>query len=359
MAVTIKDVAREAQVSTATVSRVVNGHGNVTDATRARILGVTERLRYVPDCAARSLATGLNHTIGVLLPDMHGEYFSELIRGIDRAARQRKLHLLVSSSHGDADEARLALRSMNGKVDGVLIMSPHVDAQLLERALPRALPMVLMNTPAAAGRAPAFMTDNFGGARAMVEHLRALGYQRIAHITGPESNFESGERLRGYRAALGRRLASRGVVVSGDFTEESGYLAGRKIAAATPRPDAVFAANDMMAIGCLCALTEAGVRVPQDIALAGFDDIPTARFVTPSLTTVRTETTELGRLAFEELACAIEQPASVRRTRHTLGTRLVVRASCPGSSMPAARRSRSATGTFMTDQHAERGYLRK
>jgi LacI family transcriptional regulator, galactose operon repressor len=268
-----------------------------------------------------------------------------LIRGIDRAARLRGLHLLVSSSHGDAGEATLALRSMNGKVDGVLIMSPYVDAQLLDRALPDALPVVLMNTPADAGRAPAFVTDNFGGACAMVEHLRALGYQRIAHITGPESNFESGERLRGYRAALGRRLASSGVVLSGDFTEESGYLAGRKIAAATSRPDAVFAANDMMAIGCLFALTEAGVRVPQDIALAGFDDIPTARFVTPPLTTVRAETTELGRQALEELARAIKEPGNVRRTRHTLGTRLVIRASCPGSLTPPARRSGSATVT--------------
>lgn len=324
----MKDVAREAQVSIATVSRVVNGHGNVTDATRARILGVAERLRYVPDSAARSLITGLTHTIGVLLPDMYGEYFSELIRGIDRAARLRGLHLLVSSSHGDADDATVALRSMNGRVDGVLIMSPHVDAKLIDRALPAALPTVLMNTPATAGRAPAFLTDNYGGARTMVAHLRSLGFQRIAHITGPESNYESGERLRGFRAALGREQAARSLVLAGNFTEESGYLAGRKIAAATPRPDAVFAANDMMAIGCLFALTEAGLRVPQDIALAGFDDIPIARFVTPPLTTVRAQTTELGRQALEELARAIAEPGSVRRTRHTLSTQLVIRASC-------------------------------
>jgi LacI family transcriptional regulator len=326
--VTIKDVAREARVSTATVSRVVNGHGNVTDATRARILGVAERLRYVPDGAARSLITGLTHTIGVLLPDLHGEYFSELLRGIDRAARLHGLHLLVSSSHGDAGEATLALRSMNGRVDGVLIMSPHVDAQLIDRTLPAALPTVLMNTPDDAGRAAAFLTDNYGGARAMVEHLRSLGYQRIAHIAGPASNYEAGERLRGYRAALDREPAARGLVLAGDFTEESGYLAGRQIAATAPRPDAVFAANDMMAIGCLFALTEAGLHVPQDVAIAGFDDIPIARFVTPPLTTVRVQTTELGRQALEELARAIEDPGSVPRTRHTLATELVIRASC-------------------------------
>ena len=329
MAVTMKDVAREARVSIATVSRVVNGHGNVTKETRARILRVAERLRYVPDGAARSLITGLTHTIGVLLPDLYGEYFSELLRGIDREARLRGLHLLVSSSHGDADEASLALRSMNGRVDGVLIMSPHVDAKLLDRAVAATLPTVLMNTPANASRAPAILTDNYGGACAMVEHLLSLGYERIAHITGPESNYESGERLRGYRAALGRSSrAQADLVFAGSFTEESGYLAGRKIAAATVRPDAVFAANDMMAIGCLYALTEAGLAVPRDVALAGFDDIPTARFVTPPLTTVRAQTTELGRQAIQELARAIENPDNVRHTRHTLPTRLVIRASC-------------------------------
>ncbi len=343
MAVTMRDVAREARVSIATVSRVVNGHGNVTVETRARILRVAERLRYVPDSAARSLITGLTHTIGVLLPDLYGEYFSELLRGIDREARRRGLHLLVSSSHGDADEATVALRSMNGRVDGVLIMSPHVDAKLLDRAVAATLPTVLMNTPAEAGRAPAFLTDNYGGARAMVEHLRSLGYERIAHISGPDGNFESAERLRGYRAALGRAHASSALVIAGNFSEESGYLAGRQIAGMAARPDAVFAANDMMAIGCLYALTEAGLAVPRDVALAGFDDIPTARFVTPPLTTVRAQTTELGRQALQELARAIEAPDAVRRARHTLPTRLVIRASC-GDARAAGTRALKGAG---------------
>jgi len=328
MGATIKDVALRARVSIASVSRALNGTGVVREVTRQRVLRAAQHLRYTPHQAARSLITRRTRTIGVLLPDMHGEYFSELILGIDRAARARGLHLLVSSSHGDADEATLALRAMNGRVDGVLIMSPYVDAQMLDRALPSTLPTVLMNTPAEAGRAPAFLTDNFGGARAMVQHLRSLGYQRIAHITGPDSNYESGERLRGYRAALGREQSAHSLVLHGNFTEESGYQAGRQIAAATPRPDAVFAGNDMMAIGCLFALHEAGLRVPLDIALAGFDDIPIARYVTPPLTTVRAQTTDLGRQALEELAHEVEEPGSARRARHTLSTQLVIRASC-------------------------------
>jgi LacI family transcriptional regulator len=335
MAVTIKDVALRARVSIASVSRALNGTGVVTEKTRERVLRAAEHLRYTPHQAARSLINGRSGTIGVLLPDMYGEYFSELIGGIDRAARARGLHLLVSSSHGDADEATAALRAMNGRVDGVLIMSPHVDVPLLNRALPAMLPTVLINTPLDGNRVPAFATDNFGGARAMVEHLRSLGYQRIAHIAGPDSNYEAGERLRGYQTALGPALAAGNLVYRGAFTEESGYLAGRQIAAATPRPQAVFAANDMMAIGCLFALTEAGVRVPEDIALAGFDDIPIARYVTPPLTTVRAQTTELGRQALEELAAAIDAPEKAQRTRRILGTQLVIRASC--SAKPAAR----------------------
>ena len=341
LAATIKDVAIRARVSTASVSRVLNSSAFVTEPVRQRVLRAAQHLRYTPHEAARSLITRRTRTIGVLLPDMHGEYFSELLRGIDRAARLKGLHLLVSSSHGDADEAALALRSMNGRVDGVLVMSPYLDAQLLDKALPAALPAVFLNTPDKTERASAFMIDDFGGAKAMVEHLLKLGYERIAHIAGPEGNYEAAERLRGYRAALGGSKASKEIVLDGNFTEESGYLAGRKLAVATPWPDAVFAANDMTAIGCLFALTEAGIRVPEDVALAGFDDIPIARYVTPPLTTVRAQTTELGRQSLDELVRTIEEPDSVKRVSHTLGTQLVIRASCGSATGTAAGKQRS------------------
>jgi len=310
------------------VSRVLNGSGAVTEVTRQRVLRAAEHLRYTPHEAARSLITRRTRTVGVLLPDIYGEYFSELIRGIDRAARLRGLQLLVSSSHGDADEAALALRAMNGRVDGVLVMSPYLNAHSLGTALPQTIPAVLLNTPESAGGAPAFVIDDFGGAKAMVEHLRELGYERIAHIAGPDGNYESAERLRGFEAALGRPLAAKALVLAGNFTEESGFQAGQQLALANPRPDAIFAANDMMAIGCLLALREAGLRVPDDVALAGFDDIPIARYISPPLTTVRAQITELGRQALEELALAIDARDSARQGRHTLSTQLVIRESC-------------------------------
>ena len=341
MATTIKDVARVAGVSVATVSRALNGHANVTAQTRAHVLGVVAQLRFVPSSAARSMITRRTHTVGALLPDLYGEYFSELIRGIDLAARARGLHLLVSSSHGDAAEAAAALRAMNGRVDGLLVMSPHVSADFLWGNVSDNLPAVLMNTHVAGGRHSSFAVDNHDGAYAMVRHLVERGHHDIAFVAGPESNFEAQQRLRGYRAAIADLLPGTGEqVLQGDFTQESGFRAGSQVVALTRRPSAVFASNDMMAIGCLSALNEAGLRVPADIALAGFDDVPVSRYVNPPLTTVCARITELGGLALERLAWAIEDPQHATPLHQTLRADLVVRQST--AVVPPANRSDSS-----------------
>ena len=335
MPATIKDVARAAGVSVASVSRAMNGADNVLPQTRQRILDAAKQLRFTPSGAARSLITRRTDTIGALLPDLHGEYFSELIRGIDQAARARGLHLLVSSSHGNADEAAAALRAMNGRVDGLLVMSPHADAEFLSHNLPGSLPAVLINTMIDLPGHAAFAVDNFGGARAMTRHLVATGRKRIAFIGGPLDNPEAQERLRGYYAGL--RAGMRECVFEGDFTEASGASAGRRIAQAKQRPQAVFAANDMMAIGCLTALGEAGLRVPDDVALAGFDDIPIARYVAPALTTIRVPIAALGIAALEALVKAFKAPlTSPTPANYTtvLPVELVVRNSC-GAGPPA------------------------
>ena len=315
-------------MSTATVSRVINGHGNVTDATRARILGIVERLQYVPDSAARSLSTGLTNTIGVLLPDLHGEFFSEIIRGIDQAARRRGLHLLLSGIHGSAAEGTLAIRALKGRVDGLLIMSPYADAAFLADHSAGDTPAVLINSPVRGHSHSSFCLDNRGGARAMVRHLAAVGHRRIAFIAGPTDNFDAAERLAGYSEqmqSLGEGFEQ--CVVPGDFSEESGYRAARTLLELERRPDAVFAANDMTALGCLHLFNEAGVAVPGEIALAGFDDIPMARFVSPALTTVHVPMAELGARALEGVADAVGAPAAAPRLTEMVATELVVRAS--------------------------------
>jgi len=328
VSVTIKDVARHANVSVATVSRALNGHPNVAEDVRQRILAVAEQLRYSPHHAARSLSSRRTQTIGVVLPDLYGEFFSELMRGIDHVARERGLHLLVSSYHGNPQEQGAALRTMRGRVDGLLLMSPFVDgAEALAADLPP-MPVVLMNPALAATGHASIGVDNHGGAMAMMRHLLGSGHRRIAFIAGPEDNFDACERLRGYRDALAQEAPGIAPwILPGDFDEASGHDAGQALLASAQRPDAVFAANDMMALGCLFALNEGGLRVPDDIALAGFDDIPLSRYVHPPLTTMRVEIAELGARAIQRLLDAAPGGADPAASPELLSPRLVVRSS--------------------------------
>ena len=327
-AVTIRDVAREAKVSVATVSRALNGHNNVAEPVRQQVLEVAHRMRYSPHAAARSLSSRSTQTIGVVLPDLHGEFFSELIRGIDALARSAGRHLLLSSYHGDPDEQAAALRAMRGRVDGLLVMSPYAGRPgFLAENLPQLLPVVLISTRQDEPAWPAFGIDNHAGAMAMTTHLLALGHRHIAFIGGPEHNHDASERLRGFRDALAAHPGARGSEFPGDFGEASGHRAGRAIIEAGERPHAVFAANDMMALGCHYAFAQAGLEVPADIALAGFDDIPLARFVHPSLTTMRVSIAELGGSALRRLLAQIESDEPAAAETHVLVPELVVRQS--------------------------------
>ena len=340
-AVTIRDVAREAGVSVATVSRALNGHANVAEPVRRHVFEVAQRMRYSPHGAARSLSSRSTQTLGVVLPDLHGEFFSELIRGIGAVARSRRRHMLLSSYHGDPEQQAAALRAMRGRVDGLLVMSPFAEQPgFLEENLPP-LPTVLVNTRQAHLAWPAFEIDNHAGAMAMTAHLLGLGHRRIAFIAGPPGNYDAGERLRGFRDAMAAQVEAIGVEYPGGFDEASGHRAGQAILAADTRPDAAFAANDMMALGCLYAFAQDGVRVPGDIALAGFDDIPLARFVHPSLTTMRVSIAELGGRAVERLLDQIDSGedragggAAMQPDRQVIAPELVVRASCGGSPDP-------------------------
>ena len=327
--VTIKDVAREASVSVATVSRALNGHENVAEGVRKHVVEIAGRLRYQPHAAARSLSSRSTQTIGVVLPDLYGEFFSELIRGIDVVARSRRQHLLVSSYHGHPEEQGEALRAMRGRVDGLLVLSPYADRPgFLTDNLPNSLPAVLINTHLPDATYPVLNIDNYGGSVAMTRHLVEAGHRRIAFICGPEGNFDASERLRGYRNALVELLPSAAAIeLPGDFDEASGYEAGKRILAARQRPDAIFAANDMMALGCLYAFNEAGIKVPGEIALAGFDDIPLARFVHPTLTTMRVNIAELGGQALTRLLSAIDASDVGETSTQTLVPELIVRES--------------------------------
>jgi LacI family transcriptional regulator len=332
----IKAVARLAGVSVATVSRVLNDSGPVREETRQRILEVVESLGYVPHGAARSLTTNQTDTLGVLLPDIYGEFFSELIRGIDSAARRQGYHVLVSGSHEDREEVRAVLRALRGRVDGLILMTPTADMlEALRSIPPDSIPTVLLNCPPGGLPFDSINVDNHGGAVAMVRHLAGLGHRRIAFIQGPPDNYDARERLRGYRDAV-RELGletGRKLEIRGDFTEEAGCRAGERLLKLPAHPSAVFSANDAMAIGCLHALREAGVQVPEEMAVAGFDDIPIARFMSPPLTSVGVPIAALGALALERLLETVRERDGNRSPHNEeLPPTLIVRGSCGARS---------------------------
>lgn len=332
---TIRDVARASNVSIATVSRVFNHSPLVSEETRQRVTAAASRLGYWPNGIARSLITNRTHTLGLLLPDLHGEFFSEVIHGVDAISREQGYHLLVSRSSAGGDELTEALRSMRGRVDGLVVMAPDVDASRALRQAAGSVPVVLLNPEASLPGCDTLSIDNFQGAYTVVRHLVGLGHAPIATITGPVQNIDARQRLDGYRAAL----RDAGVEPDpaqefhGDFTERSGYEAARELLRQQGRPTAIFVANDHMAVGVMGALQEAGRAVPDDIALAGFDDIPMARYLTPGLTTVHVDMFQMGERAVGMLIDPERSAPGTEGRHEVLPTRLVVRASC-GAGRP-------------------------
>jgi LacI family transcriptional regulator len=295
---TIRDVAKRAQLSVATVSRALNGFENVSEDARVRIADAVKELGYVPHAGARSLSLARNNAIGVVLPDLHGEFFSEIVRGMDREASRRGYLLLLSNLHSGSQQAANALRAMRGRVDGLVVMAPHLGAAELSDALPSGLPAILINTRDGPDHQPAIHLDNAAGVKAVVDHLASLGRKRLLHISGPAKNIDAQERAHAFREAVAAHRL-HGEVVEGDFEMESAEKAVARLLATGIEFDAVFASNDNMAIGAIEALRAAGKSVPEDVAVAGFDDIPLARHL--NVTTVRVRIAELGERALQRL----------------------------------------------------------
>jgi DNA-binding LacI/PurR family transcriptional regulator len=289
---TLEAVAARAGVSRATVSRVVNGAANVKPGLRTAVMRAVEELGYIPNSAARSLVTRRTDSIALVVSEPPSRvfsddpFFSAVIRAVSQqleAADRQVILMLVSSAAG---HARVERYVAGGHVDGVILLSMH-GADPLPASLGRSrVPIVSHGRPASSLPVPYCDCDNHGGARAAVEHLIAQGRRRIATIAGPPDRPAAQDRLEGYRAAMA--AADRpSIVAMGEFTRESGTTAMRQLLADDPGIDAVFAASDLMAIGALAALRTAGRGVPDDVAVAGFDDIGLASFSEPSLTTVR------------------------------------------------------------------------
>ncbi|MCP9221160.1 LacI family transcriptional regulator [Erythrobacter sp. LQ02-29] len=296
--VTIRDVAKHAGVSIASVSRALNGQDNVRAKTREKIEASARELKFVPHSGARSLTNQRTHTIGVILPDLFGEFFSEIIRGIDRITHGAGKQMLLGNMHGSLHETANAIRSMRGRVDGILLMPPNGVSEPLTTEALGFVPTVLLNVEPGAHTQPFVTVDNYHGARKMTEYLIGLGCKRIVHISGPRHNRDAFQRQRGFLDAMKQHLHERQpLVLPGDFREQSGEDAVRMLLADGAPVDAIFAANDVMAVGAISALRESGIAVGEDVLVAGFDDIPMSRHMAPGLTTMHSDIARLGSTA--------------------------------------------------------------
>jgi LacI family transcriptional regulator len=320
---TIRDVARHAEVSVASVSRVLNHLDNVSEATKARVMTAVDALGYVPHAGARSLSLARTGAIGVVLPNLHGEFFSELVRGMDQLATVRGYLLLLSNMHAERGTAEAVLKAMRGRVDGLVVMAPHLEDEQFATALPRGTPAVLVNTRTNVGDRPSIHLDNAAGASAVADHFVSIGRRRIVHIAGPMGNIDAEERAEAFKIALKQHPDVQFETVQGNFHEESGIAAAETLIRTGQRFDAIFAGNDMMAIGALESLRRAGLKVPEDVAVAGFDDVPLASHL--GLTTVRVRMAELGERAIERLILMLEGEDGGADELHT--PELVVRTS--------------------------------
>jgi DNA-binding LacI/PurR family transcriptional regulator len=297
---TLEQVAARAGVSRATVSRVVNGSTTVAPEIRKNVMRAVQELGYVPNHAARSLVTQRTNSVALVLPEPSTRVFSDdqffpgIIRGVGQEMEAADMQLVLMMANSTASHDRIEQYAMAGHVDGVMMASVH-GADPLPTALARmGVPVVCNGRPLGRSPVPYVDVDSFSGAVAAVHRLVEAGRQRIATIAGPQDMVAGIDRLAGYRSEL-RNSKRRSIVAVGDFTRESGEVAMRQLLDDDPGLDAVFVASDLMAHGALSTLHKSGRRVPDDVALIGFDDIELARYTEPPLTTVRQPIVELGR----------------------------------------------------------------
>ncbi len=318
---TMKMVAERAGVSTALVSLVMRGAPNVSDHRRARVLAAADELGYRPNVLARNLASRRTNTIGVVLNDFHNPFFAEVADNIQAAADRIGYRLLYGNGKHSVDgEAEAVETFLQFRVDGIILVG-SMDAASMEQAAKSAA-VVVVGRSEHGERVDTANTDDRVGANLAIDHLVALGHRRIAHVDGGDGAGAS-DRAAGYRDAMHRHgLGGHILIAAGDYTEEGGQAAAVQLLAASPRPTAVFASNDLSAIGTLDAFTTAGLRVPDDVSLVGFDNTAMTAMSYVSLTTVNQPTDELGQAAVDLLIRRLD--AETAPAEHFVGSPILV-----------------------------------
>jgi LacI family transcriptional regulator len=328
----LEEVAKLSGVSRSTVSRVVNNDPNVSHATREKVLQIIKQVNFQPNAAARSLAAGHTRILGLVIPMgvttlFSDPYFPQLIQGVSSACNVHDYSVMLWLAEPDYERSTIRQILHNGFIDGVIVASMLMDDPVVQALIDRQFPFVLVGRHPTNNQVNYVEVDNRNSSRDAVVHLLRLGRRRVATITGPHNMIAGVERLQGYQDAFKTRglIPDPNLIVEGDFSEGSGYYGMQRLL--SHQPDAVFVASDTMALGAMRALKEAGLQVPTDVAIVGFDDMPFAARTDPPLTTVRQPIHRTGMTVAEMLIDIIQGNAETPR-RILLPTELVIRTSC-------------------------------
>lgn len=327
---TIADVALQAGVSIATVSRVLNKNVFVEEETTLKVQTAIRNLAYVPRTAARTLASRKTKTIGLIMSDISGAFFSPLLRGIEATAREAGYNLLIFAS-GQVDTNRTLFKPLGEhNTDGLLVFTDSLEIPELTRLNNGGFPVVLMHQSTPAGtNIPTVTIENKDGAAKIVSHLIQIHHRhQIVFLSGPSTHEDAAWRERGYLDALlsNHIPIDRDLIIDGEFNEEVAYQSLKRLISTGKKFDAVFSADDDSASGALLALRESSIHVPQEVALVGFDDAPFAPYLTPPLTTIHAPTEQVGKTAILQLLKVIQ--GKTLDNLILLPTELVIRSSC-------------------------------
>lgn len=340
--VTIKDVAKKAGVSPATVSRVVNGQPHVTEAVRMRVLAAIKDLNYHPNRVAQRLRAEKSHLIGVILSDIKNPFYTLLLGGIEQVLSEQGLSVLICNSNTlQSKENDFIIHMLAEDVAGLIIAPVKEQSAVLAEAVKNGLPVVVVDRRMSKPITDVVLADNQNGARLAIQHFIEVGHKRIAVLNGPQHLTSGRERYAGFLQAMAEAglAVDDSLVLFGDYQLESGYTQVRELLARAAMPLALFIANNLMTIGALNAIHEMGFAIPGDIAVIGFDDLPWAASLNPPLTTVGQPAFDIGVHAAELLLNRFAFPNRPGRTV-VLGTELIVRASCGSPLHQQARWSR-------------------
>lgn len=333
----IRDIARLAEVSTATVSHVINGTRYVSDEVKQRVREVVERNGYTPNAHARNLATRNNHTFGLILSDLSNPFFPELVKSIQECANQKGYEITLANTNYDAGRTVASVqRLLEQRVSGVAVMTSEMDVSLAARLAAREIAVVFLDVGQVGPYVSNIVVNYEKGIRAGVEHLLALGHRRITYISGPQRLKSAQRRLLAFTKTM-KKYESQPFIYEGDFKATGGQQAVAAMLQQKQRPTAIVAANDLMAMGAMRELHKAGLRVPEDVSVVGFDDILFAELTNPPLTTVALPREEIGRAAVEALLHTATNDSKEGR-EYKITPKLIVRESTGTVAASSAKR---------------------